>query len=113
MVIKTGLGSISSEMSNVSSNQSGGDFTIQAGRVFAIINTRNTPTSFQFDKYGGFEALGTIFYKDFDESKNEVGSSTDDGFLNGCSVAKPFFPQFNYFPLLGEVVYIIDLLHYC
>ena len=109
MVIKTGLGSISSEMSNVSSNQSGGDFTIQAGRVFAIINTRNTPTSFQFDKYGGFDALGTIFYKDFDESKNEIGSSTDDGFLNGCSVAKPFFPQFNYFPLLGEVVYIIDL----
>ena len=28
-----------------------------------IINTKNTPTSKLFNKYGGFTALGTIFYK--------------------------------------------------
>lgn len=106
--IKIGLGSISSGISNVSSNQSGGNFTIKSGRVFGVISTNNSPTPFQFNKYGGFTALGTIFYKDFDDSKNEVGSLTDD-FLNGCEVAKPFFPQFNYFPLLGEIVYILDL----
>lgn len=106
--IKIGLGSISSGISNVSSNQSGGNFIIKAGRVFGIINTNNSPTPFQFNKYGGFTALGTIFYKDFDESQNEIGSLEDD-FLNGCESAKPFFPQFNYFPLIGEIVYIVDL----
>jgi hypothetical protein len=106
--IKIGLGSISSGISNVSSNTNGPISTIKSGRVFGIITTRNSPTPFQFNKYGGFTALGTIFYKDFDESKNEVGSLTDD-FLNGCTTAKPFFPQFSYFPLLGELVYIIEL----
>lgn len=106
--IKIGLGSISSGISSVSSNQSSGNFVIKAGRVFGIINTKNSPTPSQFNKYGGFTALGTVFYKDFDDSKNEIGSLSDD-FLNGCETAKPFFPQFNYFPLIGEIVYVVEL----
>ena len=108
--IKTGQGSIAYGISNASLNPFfGGGFNITAGRVFGIINTKNTPTSKLFNKYGGFTALGTIFYKDFDISKNEIGLPNDDDFLNECESARPFFPQFNYFPLIGELVYIVTL----
>ena len=80
----------------------------QAGKVFGIVTTEDTPTPAMFKKAGGFSGLGTIFYQNYDLSKNETGS-IDDTFLDKCSLAKPLYPQFSYYPALKELVYIIYL----
>jgi ACT domain-containing protein len=101
MRIKENLGSIvSSTNRNKSSN------TIpkaQVGKVFGIITTENTPTKELFEKYGGWAGIGTIFYKDYDQSK--FAESAD---LNLCKVAKPLYSNIQDYPLIGELVHIID-----
>lgn len=109
MVIKTGLSSFSSAINAVNSNAVALNILKpKVGRVFGITTTANTPTAKQFERVGEYSGLGTIFYRDYDSSKRITGTLTDE-FLQGCDIAKPFFPQFSYFPLIGELVYIIDL----
>ena len=33
----------------------------------------------------------------------------DNNFLNACKTAKSLYPQFQYYPLLGELVFLEDL----
>ena len=112
--IRTGISNQTAGVSK-SSNTSAIPQTpaLQVGKVMGVVTTNNTPTPRQFERVGGFSAPGTIFYLDYDKSKNIdpiVGSSLDvDAFLNRCTPAKPLFPQFCYYPLLGELVYIIEL----
>jgi len=109
MVIKTGLSSFSSAINAVNSNVSAfGNLKPKVGKVYGVTTTTNTPTAKQFERVGDYSGMGTIFYRDYDNSKKIVGALTDE-FLQGCDIAKPLFPQSSYFPLLGELVYIIDL----
>ena len=97
-----------------SSNRSAGknNFSSKAkakiGKVYGIVTTENTPTSAMFQKAGGFNGIGTIFYLDYNQSKN-ISGSNDDTFLNTCKIAKPLYSQFQYFPLKKELVYIENL----
>ena len=61
-----------------------------------------------FKKVGGFNAIGTIFYLNYNESIGVVGSM-DDAFLNGCSIAKPISSQIANYPVLYELVNILNL----
>jgi len=79
-----------------------------AGRVYGIVTTENTPTKAMFEKVGGFNAIGTIFYRNYNESIGITGK-IDDVFLNGCKIAKPLSSQIANYPVLGELVNIIDL----
>jgi hypothetical protein len=79
-----------------------------AGRVYGIVTTENTPTKAMFEKVGGFNAIGTIFYRNYNESIGIIGK-IDDVFLNGCKIAKPLSSQIANYPVLGELVNIIDL----
>ena len=79
-----------------------------AGRVYGIVTTENTPTKAMFDKVGGFNAIGTIFYRDYNESIGTIGR-IDDVFLNECKIAKPLSSQIANYPVLGELINIIDL----
>jgi hypothetical protein len=79
-----------------------------AGRVYGIVTTENTPTKAMFEKVGGFNAIGTIFYRDYNESIGTIGR-IDDAFLNECKIAKPLSSQIANYPVLGELVNIIDL----
>lgn len=79
-----------------------------AGRVYGIVTTENTPTKAMFDKVGGFNAIGTIFYRNYNESIGVVGQ-IDDAFLDECKIAKPLSSQIANYPVLGELVNIIDL----
>jgi hypothetical protein len=79
-----------------------------AGRVYGIVTTENTPTKAMFDKVGGFNAIGTIFYRDYNESIGTIGR-IDDAFLNECKIAKPLSSQIANYPVLGELINIIDL----
>jgi hypothetical protein len=77
------------------------------GRVFAIVTTENTPTPKMYLKAGGVNGIGSIFYKEWDKSKNEIGNISDD-FLDKCNVAKPLTPNTTR-PLQDELI-IIDTL---
>jgi len=80
----------------------------QIGKVYGIVTTENTPTPAMFKKAGGYNGVGTIFYLDYATSKN-VGGDVSDEFFNTCKLAKPINPQFQYYPVIGELVYIEDL----
>jgi hypothetical protein len=78
------------------------------GRVYGVVTTENTPTAAMFKKVGGFNAIGTIFYLNYNESIGVVGSM-DDAFLDGCSIAKPISSQIANYPVLHELVNILNL----
>jgi len=79
-----------------------------AGRVYGVITTENTPTAAMFKKAGGFNAIGTVFYLNYNESIGIIGSM-DDTFLDSCNIAKPLSSQIANYPVLGELVNILNL----
>jgi hypothetical protein len=81
---------------------------IQVGRVYGVVTTPNTPTPAMFKKAGGYNGIGSIFYLDYNQAKSISGNPTNE-FLNTCKIAKPLYPQFQYYPVLGELVYLEDL----
>jgi hypothetical protein len=81
---------------------------IQVGRVYGVVTTPNTPTPDMFKKAGGYNGIGSIFYLDYDQAKSISGNPTNK-FLDTCKIAKPLYPQFQYYPILGELVYLEDL----
>lgn len=78
------------------------------GKVYGVVTTQNTPTKEMFEKVGGFNAIGTIFYLDYDQAKNTTGS-IDNKFLDSCKVARPFNPQIQNYPLINELVSLTEL----
>jgi hypothetical protein len=78
------------------------------GRVYGVVTTKDTPTKAMFEKVGGFNAIGTIFYLSYNESIGVAGR-TDDIFLDNCSIAKPLSSQIANYPVLGELVHISTL----
>ena len=96
--------------SNILSAQGRNNFSaapsLQVGRVYGVVTTENTPSEAMFKKAGGFNGIGSIFYLDYNSAKNVIG--TGDEFLNLCNIARPMSPQFQYYPVLGELVSLID-----
>ena len=56
--------------------------SLQVGKVMGVVTTNNTPTRAQFEKLGGYSSSGTIFYLDYDKSKNIDPKLNDDIFLD-------------------------------
>jgi len=105
--IKTGVGSLTAGISRPI-NLTPQNSTLKTGKVYGVVTTTNTPTSKQFGRAGEFGGMGTVFFLDYNSSKNIIGSNTDD-FLDSCEVAKPLFPNISYYPLLNEIIYILEL----
>jgi len=105
--IKTGVGSLTAGISRLTSltNQLP---HFKVGKVYGTVTTANTPTSKQFGRAGEYGGMGTVFFLDYNNAKNVVGSNTDD-FLDTCEIAKPLFPNISQYPLLNELIYILDL----
>ena len=99
---------LSSVVSSIGKNNFSFAKKAQVGRVYGVVTTENTPTKEMFDKVGGFSGIGTVFYLDYEQSKNVVGV-IDNNFLNTCKTAKSLYPQFQYYPILGELVFLEDL----
>jgi hypothetical protein len=106
MRVRENLGSV---VSSVGRNNFAPLRLPQVGKVYGVVTTKDTPTPEMFNKVGGFSGIGSIFYLNYEQSKFITGSVTDD-FLDKCDIAKPFYPQFQYYPALKELVYIIDKL---
>jgi hypothetical protein len=105
--IKTGISPLSFGLSKPSSFLPPPP-TLKVGRVYGVVTTNNTPTTKQFSRVGGFGGVGTVFFLDYNNAKNTIGNNTDT-FFDICDIAKPLFPNINYYPLLGELIYIIEL----
>jgi hypothetical protein len=79
--------------------------TPQIGKVFAVITTENTPTKELYEREGKSNGIGTIFYLDYIGSKDTVLNEVN---LSSCSVAKPYYPHLQDYPLVGELVTLVD-----
>jgi hypothetical protein len=90
------------------SNQLGGTFTpintpYSIGKVFAIIMDEHTPSNEVFQKYGGWDGLGTVFYLDYPEYKDVSNVKLSD-----CKIAKNLYPNQKFFPLREELIILFD-----
>ena len=107
--IKTGLSLLSSGISKGSN-----PFPItpppslKVGKVMGVVTTNNTPTAKQFDRVGKYGGIGTVFFLDYNNAKN-TDPKIEDSLFDICDIAKPLFPNYSYYPLLGELIYIVDL----
>jgi hypothetical protein len=108
MAIKEGVNSGNSSFSRNNSFSSGGNKSI-VGKVYGIITTENTPTKKQFEKYGGYSAVGTVFYIEYNSSKNITEENTDDFFDSKCTAAIPLNSNVLDYPLIGELVPITSV----
>lgn len=75
------------------------------GKVCGVVLNENTPSKELFIKSGGWNGIGTVFYLDFEQSKG-VDIKTVD--LNTCKIAKPFHANSQNYPLLGELIHLIE-----
>jgi len=96
---------LSGIVSSMGKSRNNPSINSQIGKVFGIITTQNTPTKELFDANGGYNGIGTIFYLDYDTSKNSEISTVS---LNSCKTAKPFHSSNQNYPLVGELVELID-----
>jgi hypothetical protein len=104
--IRENLGGIVSSLGQQSSPSS---FKFRVGRVYAVVMDETTPSSEVFDKFGGWDGVGTAFYMEYEQSKNIPVNY--ENFINYAvkNPARPFFPNQKFYPLLGELVLIFNL----
>ena len=75
----------------------------QMGKVFAVIHDDLSVPKDLFEKSGRWDGVGTVFYLDYPQSKN-----IEDADLYSCKVAKPFHPGLTDYPLVKEIIHLID-----
>lgn len=98
MKIKTGINIPSPSLNNkVNSSQQ------QVGKVYGVITTEDTPTKELFEKYGGWNGIGTVFYQNYNSSKRDEEVNLDQ-----CNTAKPLHASTQTYPLVGELILIVD-----
>jgi hypothetical protein len=104
MRIRENLGSI---LASVSRNPpvTGNNTNVPIGKVYGIVSDENIPSKALFDKAGGWNGIGTVFYLDFEKSKDITKDNVD---LNLCKMAKPFHASHQNYPVVGELIHLID-----
>jgi hypothetical protein len=71
---------------------------LEAVRILDIILNIDHP---KFEELGGYDSLGTIFYTKLDDNTPNQNPST-------ANIAKPLFTHLKYYPLINEIVLILD-----
>lgn len=100
MKIRENLGGITSALNRTYSYPT---IKNQIGKVFGIVLGENIPSKELFEKVGGWNGIGTIFYLDYEQYKD-----IEQVDLNNCKIAKPFNAGVQDYPLLGELVLLMD-----
>jgi hypothetical protein len=96
---------LSGIVSSIGKNNSTPTQSSQIGKVFAVITTENTPNQELYEREGKADGMGTIFYLDYNGSKDTVLNEVN---LSSCLVAKPYYANIQDYPLVGELVQLID-----
>ena len=106
MRVRENLGGIVAGLGGYSTPSS---FKFKVGRVYGVVMDETTPSKGIFEQYGGWDGMGTVFYVDYDKSKNlPVNNENLIGYALS-NPARPFFPNQKFYPLLGELVLIFNL----
>jgi hypothetical protein len=105
MVIRTGLSSFAVDTSRAFSSGGSSVSPSQIGKVFGVVLNENTPSKKAFELAGGYNGIGTIFYLDYETSKNYSAVGID---FSTCNIAIPLDANIKNYPLVGELVLIVD-----
>lgn len=81
----------------------------QVGKVYAVILNENTPSPELFEKYGKWEGVGTVFYKQYVDGTKLIDTIDIKDLDSQCDKAKPLFPQIRNYPYIGELIFLVDL----
>jgi hypothetical protein len=103
MRIKENLGGLVRATGNRPAAPSNLSAKPQIGKVFGIVLDENTPSKELFNKAGGWGGIGTVFYIDYNTSKTITSVN-----LNDCKLAKPLSSYLQDYPLVGELIYLVD-----
>jgi hypothetical protein len=106
MRYREGYGTLISSIGK--NNFSNDNNSTKIGKVFGVVTTENTPTKKQFQRAGGFLAIGSVFYLNYKGSENINGNNLDS-FFDSCNIAKPFDTSNQNYPLVGELVLLETL----
>jgi hypothetical protein len=93
-------GAIINQVGNSSPSQNS---PYSIGKVFAVIMDEHTPSGEVFQKYGGWDGLGTVFYLDYPNYKDVSNVKLAD-----CKIAKNLYPNQKFFPLREELILLFD-----
>ena len=75
------------------------------GKVFGVVLNENTPSKKRFEEANGWAGIGTIYYLEYNTSKNITTDSVDID-KTTLQKAKPLYPNMSSYPLIGELVII-------
>lgn len=100
MIVRYGFGPLAAAVSKLNSMPTPKQ---EIGKVFGVVTTENTPTKEAFDKVGGYNGVGAVFYIDYENSKSITGSID---LISRCKIAYPKDPQSQYYPVRGELILI-------
>jgi hypothetical protein len=103
--LKTNLSSYNTALSSTAGIV-GPSLKPQIGKVYGAVTTLDTPTPELFKEAGGWDGIGIIYYRIYNNSK-EIEESIDT--LVALPKAYPLFPHLQYIPVIGELIYLIDL----
>lgn len=106
MRIRENLGGI---VAGLGSSSSSSSFKFKVGRVYGVVMDETTPTKDIFEKFGGWDGMGTVFYVDYEKSKNLPVNTENLNSYALSNPARPFYPNQKFYPLLGELVLIFNL----
>jgi len=101
--LKTGLSSYNVAIGKINSFSPSPTQRAQIGKVIGVVTTENTPNKELFEQAKGFRGIGTIFFQNYNVSKNQV-----EDINQSLASAIPLFPQIQSIPLIGELVYLLD-----
>ncbi len=101
MRIRENLSGIVTSASNKSA--AGAPIKPKIGKVYGVVIDENTPSKELFERAGGWSGIGTVYYLDYNNSKDVNIASQSN-----LKIAKPFFSSFQDYPLKGELIYLID-----
>lgn len=103
MKIRENLGGVVSFLNNPAGSFASG---FQIGKVYDVIMDETTPSKELFEKFGGWEGIGTVLFLDYDTNKTKDIAPNYDS----LTPAKPFFSNQKHYPVKGELVLVFDLV---
>jgi hypothetical protein len=81
----------------------------KVGKVYAVILNETSVPENVWEANGKWAGLGTILYYEYKENSEIELENLDDIKLSQLPTALPLYPHQKYFPLPGEIVYLVDL----
>lgn len=79
------------------------------GKVYGVVLDENTPSKNAFEKVGGWSGIGSVYYLDYSTGINtNVDSVNKEDLIKLCKVAKPLDPSNQNYPLIGELIILVD-----